>query len=94
MNRYDKEFKQQAVQLILEQGKSVNQTAKELGVSNETLYHWVRLYREDQEYAFPGSGKLKPDDQAIRDMKKRIRDLEEENAILKKSLGIFAKDRG
>lgn len=30
MNRYDKEFKQQAVQLILEQGKSVNQTAKEL----------------------------------------------------------------
>jgi transposase-like protein len=37
MNRYNKEFKQQAVQLILEHGKSVNQAAKELGISNRRV---------------------------------------------------------
>jgi len=43
--------------------------------------------------AFVGRGHLKADDQAMREIQKRIRDLEEENAILKKAMHIFVKDR-
>ena len=49
-------------------------------------------YNENQEEPFVGSGNLRRDDKAMRDMEKRLRDLEEENAILKKAMGIFAKD--
>lgn len=40
---------------------------------------------------FPGKGNLRPEDEEIRIMKKRMADLEEENAILKKAICIFTK---
>lgn len=50
----------------------------------------VALYKQDGGQAFVGSGHLKADDEATRDFQKRIRDLEEENAmILKKAMHIF-----
>ncbi len=94
MSKYDKEFKTQTVQLVLEQGTPVAQTAKDLGVSIQTLYRWIEQYKMHKDHAFRGSGNLKPEDKALRDLQKRIRDLEEENAILKKAMHIFAKDRG
>ena len=93
MKRYDKEFKHQTVQYVLEQGKAVAQVARELDLSENTLHRWVSEYKRDEEQAFVGSGNLKPEDKAMMDLQKRIRDLEEENAILKKAMHIFAKDR-
>ncbi|WP_273545658.1 IS3 family transposase [Paenibacillus caui] len=82
--KYDKDFKLQTVQMIQEEGKAVAQVARELGVSDNTLYRWMAEYKKDGTQAFPGSGQLKADDKAVRDLQKRIRDLEEENDILKK----------
>lgn len=42
---------------------------------------------------FVRSRNLKPEDQVTRDLQKRLRDLEEENSILKKAMSIFAKDQ-
>ncbi len=91
--QYDKEFKIQTVEHILEQGKSVAQVARELDISVTTLHGWVKQYKQNHDQAFVGTGHLKPGDQAMKDMQKRIQDLEEENAILKKAMHIFAKDR-
>jgi transposase len=91
--QYDKEFKIQTVQMIREQGKSVAQVARELGINKNTLHRWMDEYALDRNQAFPGSGHQRPEDQAFRELQKRIRDLEEENAILKKAMHIFAKDR-
>ncbi|MDU6361878.1 MAG: class I tRNA ligase family protein, partial [Clostridiales bacterium] len=63
-----------------------------LEIVKDRLYKWVQKYNENQEEPFVGSGNLRRDDKAMRDMEKRLRDLEEENAILKKAMGIFAKD--
>lgn len=91
--KYDKEFKLQTVQMIQEEGKAVAQVARELGISENTLYRWIGEYKQAGTQAFPGSGQLKPEDKAVRDLQKRIRDLEEENEILKKAMHYFAKDR-
>lgn len=91
--RYDREFKLQTIQLIQEQGKSVAQAARELGLHENTLHRWIAEFKQDGTNAFPGSGQFKPEDKAMRDLQKRIRDLEEENEILKKAMHYFAKDR-
>ncbi|ANS73967.1 transposase [Paenibacillus yonginensis] len=91
--KYDKEFKLQTIQMIQEEGKAVAQVARELGISDNTLYRWMAEYKKDGAQAFPGSGQLKADDKAMRDLQKRLRDLEEENDILKKAMHYFAKDR-
>lgn len=91
--KYDKEFKMQTARLILEEGKSVAQVAREMGLHENTLYRWVAEYKEAGGHAFPGIGQLKPEDKALKDLQKRLRDLEEENEILKKAMHYFAKDR-
>ena len=87
---YDKEFKLNAVKLTLETNRSTASVARDLGIESNTLYNWKREYREEAEAAFPGKGNLKPEDEEQRRLKKRISDLEEENAILKKAMGYFS----
>lgn len=52
----------------------------------------AKKYNEDQTEPFVGSGNLRSEDKALKELEERLRDLEEENAILKKAMGIFAKD--
>ncbi len=54
------------------------------GYSPQTLYGWIAAYKAHPVESFVGSGRLKAEDQGLRDWQRRIRDLEEENAILKK----------
>jgi len=91
--KYDKDFKIQTVRMIQEQGKPVAQVARELGVSDNTLYRWISEFKQDPVHAFRGSGNLKMEEKTFLDMQKRIRQLEMENEILKKAMHIFAKDR-
>lgn len=90
---YDKEFKLYAVKLVEEKGQKVAETARELDLAEQTLHNWVKKYRDEAEAGFVGSGNLKPEDKERRELQKRLRDLEEENAILKKAMGIFAKNQ-
>ena len=90
---YDNEFKLEAVRMVLEKGHGVRETARLLGISRATLAGWVREFREHGEAeAFPGSGHKHIADEEIIKLKRKIRDLEEENAILKKAAHIFARD--
>jgi transposase len=91
--RYDNEFKRYAVKMVVEEGRKVAEVARELDLVHQTLHKWVIKYKEDQEDSFVGSGNLNPKDKAEYEKDKRIRDLEEENAILKKAMGIFAKNQ-
>ncbi|WP_411835263.1 transposase, partial [Paenibacillus barengoltzii] len=51
--KYDKEFKLQTIQMIQEEGKAVAQVARELGISDNTLYRWMAEYKKDGAQAFP-----------------------------------------
>jgi len=42
--RYDVEFKQEAVRLLLTSGKTASQLARELGVSSRSLSRWKQDY--------------------------------------------------
>ena len=89
--KFDKEFKINAVKLITEQGLSVTQTSQDLGVGLSTLQRWLREMKDyGQTGAFPGSGKLKPEDEKLRKLERENEVLRRERDILKKALAIFS----
>lgn len=91
--KYDKAFKEQTVLLILSGERTTKDMADELGVHYTTVRDWIHDYKRDGGNAFPGSGNLKPEDEEIRKLRRRLADLEEENAILKKAAAYFAKNQ-
>ena len=88
--RYSKEFKCEAVQLVQKRDGQITAVASSLGIHPNMLHRWVKEYGEDPSQAFPGNGNLKTQDDEIRQLKKKLRDTEEERDILKKALSIFS----
>ncbi len=43
---YSPEFKDEAVKLVVNTGRSSAQVAKEIGVAEQTLSRWVKTYRD------------------------------------------------
>ncbi len=46
---YTKEFKQDAVKLVIEQQYSCPEVGRRLGVAASNVTRWMRQYREDQQ---------------------------------------------
>ena len=91
--RYTKEFKLEAVQLARDRGGKVSEVANSLGIHRNILRNWIREYNDDPGYCFPGSGRLKTPDEELRQLKTKLREVEEERDILKKALAIFSKKK-
>lgn len=89
---FSKQFKVNAVKMIVEEGMKVSETARELEITENTLHNWKRKYFEDQEEAFPGNGKLKSKDDYIRELELENKRLKDERDILKKAAIFFAKE--
>lgn len=89
--KFDREFKQEAVRLVAEQGKSVAEVARDLGICETVLHRWKKQSEEDPDHAFPGKGRQKPQDEELRRLKKEVADLRIERDILKKALAIFSR---
>lgn len=83
-HRYDIAFKQQAVRLVQAQDNPVTVIARELGMPTKTLYKGLAAVKADPAEPFVGRGRLRAEDQQLRDLQRRIHDLAEEHAILKK----------
>ena len=90
---YDKEFKLSAVKMIVEGGMNVSRISKDLGVNENSLYKWKRDYLEDQQNAFPGKGKMKPEDEELKNLRKELAIVKMERDILKKAISFFVKEK-
>jgi len=89
--KYDREFKIEAVKLVTERGTSIAEAARNLGIHENLLRTWKKKYEEDTVDSFPSKGHLKPQDEQLRRLRKKLADVEEERDILKKALAIFSK---
>lgn len=87
---YTAEFKQQAVLMITQQGLSVAEAARQLGVSENCLRLWKKAALELGSKAFPGQGNLSPQDQEIRRLRDENIRLAAERDLLKKAAAYFA----
>jgi len=89
---YDKEFKKEAVRLVLEEGYSAASVERNLGISTNIVYRWVRESEKDPEHVFPGKGRLKPPEEEVRALQRELARVKRERDILKKAVAIFSTD--
>ena len=66
---------------------------RETGISENTLYIWLKRYRENRGKPFVGSGHILPEKEELVRLRRACKDLREENEILKKAAAYFAKNR-
>ncbi|KJG59740.1 transposase [Photobacterium kishitanii] len=84
---YTKEFKEEALSLIIEQGYSVPQAADALGVSSNLLYTWKQKTEELESSNVTSDERIE-----LLALRKEVKQLRVEKEILKKASAFFAKE--
>ena len=89
---YSKEFKIEAIRLVLEKKRSQAAVERELGLGQGVVHRWIKEYSTDKENAFPGKGNCRPDEVEIKTLRRENEVLKREREILKKALAIFSAE--
>ena len=90
--KHSKEFKLDAISLVLEQGYSRAEAATSLDILPSLIGRWIREHEKEDGQAFRGNGKLTPEQLEIRQLKEENKRLKMEKEILKKATVFFAKE--
>jgi transposase len=90
-NSYSSEFKETAVKLAIDSDQSVAQTARDIGVNENTLHTWI------SKYSKPPVAQVKTrSDEHIYDenkrLKKELAKVTQERDLLKKATAYFARE--
>jgi|TARA_B110000090_G_C13236176_1_gene390627 transposase len=86
--QYPKEFKEEAVAVVREQGYSAAEAAKSLGVATSLIYRW----KDQQEQVLQGEGLADDEKVELQRLRKENKELRMEKEILKKASAFFAKE--
>jgi len=90
--RYTLEFKQEAVRLV-ENGQSIAAAARALGVVEQTLFNWVKAYRQG-ELKGAGSKPVSSEQMEISRLRAELARVKMERDILGKATAYFARGHG
>jgi len=85
--QYNKEFKDDVISMVVDNGRSVTGVAKDLGISKQTIYRWLDRHKARQN---PDKARIMELEAELKAAKHRVADLEESVTILKKATAIFA----
>lgn len=89
---FSAEFKLESAQLVLDQHYSIREAAIAVGVGHSTMDRWVRQLRKERNGQTPKASAMTPEHRRIKELEKRIRDIEEQNEILKKATALLMSD--
>ena len=88
--RYTLEFKQEAVRLV-ESGQTVAAAARSLGVVEQTLGNWIKLYRAGSLKGASGKRQVTAEQMEISRLRAELARVTMERDILGKATAYFAK---
>jgi len=91
MSRYTQEFRDEAVRLVIDDGISQAQVARNLGINGWTLRDWVRAKRK----SLPNAGVVRYEtlEEENRRLRRELSIAQQEREILKKAAAYFAKEQ-
>ena len=91
--RYTREFRQEAVKLVVEDRLSCREASQRLSLAPSTLAYWVKAYKEGKLGEVGKSQKpLTEVEMELARVKKENSTLKMENDILKKAAAYFARE--
>ena len=91
--RFNREFKLEALKLLERGEKPATQLALELGIRRNMLLKWREQVRTKGEQAFSGPGRRPRSEQSeLARLKAELKRVTEERDILKKAAAYFAKE--
>jgi transposase len=90
--RYNPEFKAEAVKLVTEQGLSQEEAAKRLGIPKGTMGNWVAAAKASTRPAAPGSRTPAELEEENARLRKELAEARMERDILKKATAYFARE--
>jgi|LSQX01.2.fsa_nt_gb transposase len=82
--KYDEEFKKRAVHMSYSSERSVTEVAKSLGIIANMIYLWCKKFTSEGDKT-----RMTQQKEDMNQLRSRIAELEEENYILKKSVGLL-----
>ena len=91
--QFSADFKAGAVGLVLEEGKTMSQVARDLGIHLSALSRWVEQARADKGQSSRGTTPTSEREELTR-LRREVRELKLERDILKKAAAFFAKQNG
>ena len=91
--RYTKEFREEAVKLIIEEGLSLPDATRRLSLPSSTLGNWVRAHKEGKLNAIGATQKpLNDAEKELARVRRELATVKMERDILKKAAAYFAKE--
>ena len=82
--KYSREFKLQALGLVNTSGKRISELEREPGITAGLQHKWKARHAQDGVQAFPGNGRLKEEEEAVRRLRRELEVVTQERDILKK----------
>ena len=89
--RYTEEFKREAVRLMENNGKPIAELARDLGINDNNLYRWRRLYGRQPQNATNGS--VTEVEAELKRLQRENEILRQEREILKKAMSIVSRSQ-
>ena len=91
--RYSKEFREEAVKMVIEDGVSAYEAARRLSLPNSTLENWVKLFKAGKLKCIGKNQRpLTEVEQELARVKRELSLVKQERDILKKAAAYFAKE--
>ena len=90
--KYTKEFKNDAIKLVIEQGYSTNEVGRRLGINQTNVSRGVREYRQENEPSVNGGATRSELEAEVKRLRKETERLRMEREILKKAAAFFANE--
>jgi transposase len=86
---YPEQFRREALELV-RQGRSIPDVAESLGITGQSLRNWKRQDERDRGARDDGLASVEREE--LRDLRKRVKRLEQERDILKRATALFARE--
>jgi transposase len=89
---YTAELKREAVRLVMAHSSGVAEAARNVGSNATMLGRWTREHEAREDGAFPGKGRLSPDQKELHRLREEHRRLRMAREMLKKAAAFFANE--